>query len=106
MTPEYTLPRWIPHAAENLNGALNYSTRDPARHPLRNRALLRTRTIRALWLAAHRGCTLAFAVHTTVHAREGKSSMGEKMAKKPLKKAKKIEATKPLMQLPGRGTRG
>jgi hypothetical protein len=26
------------------------------------------------------------------------------MAKKPLKKAKKIEATKPLMQLPGRGT--
>ena len=39
-----------------------------------------------------------------VHARKGKSSTGEKMAKKPLKKAKKIEATKPLMQLPGRGT--
>jgi hypothetical protein len=45
---------------------------------------------------------LAFAVHIRVYAREGKSSRGEKMAKKPLKKAKKLEATKPLMNLAGR----
>jgi hypothetical protein len=36
-----------------------------------------------------------------VHARKGKSSTGEKMAKKTLKKAKKIEATKPLLRVAG-----
>jgi hypothetical protein len=38
-------------------------------------------------------------------AHQGKSSEGEKMAKKTLKKAKKIEATKPLMTLPGKSPR-